>query len=296
MRAAHAGERTQQGNDRTGEDRGRHQARVVARAQRHAGNVGHYQPNEADGAAKGRHHRCQHARDEQQQVARHRHVDAQVSGISGAQQQGIQGLDHEGSTHEGNDDDAGIDGHLIHAHTREVAEAPRDIVVHALLGSHRVEQLHHAGGEVTDQDADDEQHGVAAHDGREADEHDQHHAGTQQRTHQDCQIAADALAEQAAQRAAQRQDDDGHTQSRSRRHTQDRWACQRVVESGLQQQTRNRERSARQCRRDDHGDAGLQDDDVPSLVAAALTANDVNNTAHGNIHRAKHETSQSQHH
>ena len=169
--------------------------------------------------------------------------------------------------------------------------------MHALFGGYGIEQLHHTRCQITHKHTYDEQHRAAFHYRRKHNQHQHHRACANECAYQRGNVAAYRhIAHHLADSAAHGKHHHRHTKSGTGAHAQNRRASQRIVEGGLEQKSRNSKRSTGKRSGENHGNASLKHDDVPSLVVALVAHHDAQHRRRINIDGAKHKASHHQQH
>lgn len=228
------------------------------------------------------------ARDKKEPVAGALDVDTEVLGIAIAQKKGVEGLDEQQGASKAQQGDDNKDGHQGHRHIAKAAHAPHHIGLDTLVGGKEIEQGDGGIGDIANHNADDKQHDMTAHEGREKEDetHDGHGAekGGGKNGNKACH--ADAANRQAT---SEHEHDEGHAQTCTTADAKDARACQGIAEGGLQQQATDSQGSTTEHGGDGLGQTGLEDNETPAGLYCLIAQNDAKDIGSGDVDGAHHE-------
>ena len=235
----------QQGDDSAGQNCGWHENAVVVGRREQTRDMGNGKTDEGNGAAESGDDGRENACDNEQTVPDHADIDTEIFGITVAEQQGVERLDHQQCGDEAAENNGRKSGHLRHRDASEIAKSPDQIGLDALSRGKKVEKRDGRRRKIAYHNADDEQRRVVAHSGgkEEYDGHDGHGAGKS--GDEDC---GEARQRECPGRdaAAEKEYDKRHAKPRSAADTENRRVGQRIAEGSLEHQTAHGKRPAGQ--------------------------------------------------
>ena len=208
---------------------------VVAAAEQETGDVRHGQAQEGDGAAKRRDEGGEEARGQDDEHAAPTDVDAEVLGITLAEQQEVQGLEEQERAYGAGRHRDGEEGQLGLAHVGEAAHTPDDEGVQPFLLAEEFQDVGDRARDVGDHDAHQHEADHATEPRAEGEDEQQHCEGAQESRYGDAEGRPQRQRADRQARGRAQQDHEGHAEARAAADAQQRRVGEGVTEEGLHQ-------------------------------------------------------------